>query len=578
MSPEQAAAETVDGRSDIYSLGCVLYEMLVGEPPFTGSSVQAVIAKRFVQLPADVAALREGVSRPVARAVQTALARAPIDRYETAAEFAAALVEVEESRPKLSAPEKSLAVLPFANQSADPDNEFFADGVTEEILGALSQIPELKVVGRASSFSFKGKNRDLRTIGEQLNVRTVLEGSVRRSGNRVRITAQLSDVADGFRLWSERYDRQIDDVFAVQDEIATAIAARLKATLSGTEGERAQRSTDSIEAYEAYLKGRALMYQRGAGTKRGMALMEKALKLDPEYALAWAGLADGYTILGYLASLPPEEAWPKAREAATRAVEFGPNTAEAQTAIAQVRVIFEWDWAGGEQAFRRAIELNPGYLQGSAWYNAFYLGFAAGRWNEAIEGCLALQLRDPLSPYIAAVVSGLCAFSPVPRSAEALHWAARAVALDPEAYLSKQVELVSRHVSRDWAATYVAGKALLAAFGRSMDALMLVGLYGAEAGETDVARDLFEEMRLRSRREYVPPMFVALLAAALGEREVAVSSAREAFLRHDPTLVFYALRGAGVHFLRALPEFQEILVAIGLPGWVGAKTSGVLTP
>ena len=270
MSPEQAVGEEVDGRSDLYSLGCVLYEMLVGEPPFTGPTTQAVIAKRFVQTPADVTALREGIRRPVARALQKTLSRLAIDRYDTASEFVTALAEVD--APVLMttvhvAPEKSIAVLPFANMSADPENEYFSDGIAEEILNALSQITDLRVAGRTSSFSFKGKNENLRSIGEQLNVRTVLEGSVRRSGKRVRITAQLIDVTDGFHLWSERYDREIEDIFAVQDEIASAIAGKMQTTLSGS-ASRAQRATENIDAYGFYLKGRALLDKRGRSWRK----------------------------------------------------------------------------------------------------------------------------------------------------------------------------------------------------------------------------------------------------------------------------------------------------------------------
>ncbi len=568
MSPEQAAGEAVDGRSDLYSLGCVIYEMLVGEQPFTGATVQALIAKRFVQTPADVASLREGVSRPVARAVQKVLARSPIDRYDTAALFVTSLCEVETAATR-AAPEKSLAVLPFANQSTDPENEFFADGITEEILNALSQIPDLKVAGRASSFSFKGKNLDLRTIGERLNVRTVLEGSVRRSGKRVRITAQLSDATDGFRLWSERYDREIEDVFAVQDEISRVIAERLKTTLSGGEASRAQRATDSIEAYEAYLKGRALMYRRGAGIKQGMALMEKALTLDPEYALAWAGLADAYTILGYWGVLPPEQARARAREAACKAIEFGPDMAEAQTATAMVCLLFEWDWAGGERAFLRAQELNPGYIQGGSWYSIFYLAGATGQWEEACEGCLALHRQDPLSAYMMGMVSVSYSFRATPRPVEAIQWADRAAALAPDAMMTLWIQLLARQVAGDWPATSAAGDAALAACGRAIAQLMNLGVAAAEAGEMAIARDLYDEMRLRSRREYVSPMCLALLAAALGDRDVAIASAREAHARHDPMLSFWALAGPGGHFLRALPEFQEILAAIKIPGWKG---------
>jgi serine/threonine-protein kinase len=227
MSPEQAVGEEVDGRSDLYSLGCVLYEMLVGETPFTGPTAQAVIAKRFVQTPADVSALREAVPRPVARAVQQVLARVAVDRHETAAVFAAALNEREAASAHPAAPAKSLAILPFENLSTDPENQYFADGIADDILDALAAIDGLRVAARNSAFSYRGKAVPLSEIGATLHVATVLQGSVRKAGNRMRMTVQLVSVADGYHLWSERFDRELVDVFAVQDEIAAAIAAKL---------------------------------------------------------------------------------------------------------------------------------------------------------------------------------------------------------------------------------------------------------------------------------------------------------------------------------------------------------------
>jgi eukaryotic-like serine/threonine-protein kinase len=567
MSPEQASGDAVDGRSDIYSLGCVLYEMLTGEQPFTGPTAQVVIAKRFVQTPADVTGLREGVSRVVARVVQRALAREPIDRFETGANLIAALSQ-SESASRAESPEKSIAVLPFANMSTDPENEFFADGITEEILNALAQIPELRVAGRTSAFSFKGKNVDLRIIGEKLNVRTVLEGSVRRSGKRVRIAAQLIDVSNGYHLWSEKYDREIEDVFAVQDEIAVAIAERMRATINQDRGAALeQRATGNIAAYEAYLKGRVLLYRRGPAIKPGMALMERALELDPNYGLAWAGLADSYTLQGYYSQLDPAAASSNARHAAIKALEVGPDLGEAHSARAMVSLLFDWDFDAAEQGFKRAMELNPGYSQGAGWYYLFYVGFASNRWDEALEGLRNLEKREPLSGYIAGILAtGGSAGGADPD--EALRWAERALELEPNSFLSLWARQLAYYRKEDWAKSIESGDVALAMSGRSALALPTLALSLIENGQIQDARGVYEEMRSRSRREPMPPTGMAIVAAALGENEAAIAFARDAYQLHDPHLPIFGRAWRQAEQLRALPEFQEILSALKLPIFV----------
>jgi serine/threonine-protein kinase len=565
MSPEQAAGDTVDGRSDLYSLGCVLYEMLVGEQPFTGATVQAVIAKRFVQTPADVTALREGVPRPVARAVQKALARVPIDRYETGALLVTSLSEIEKLSATAPAPEKSLAVLPFANMSTDPENEFFADGITEEILNALAAIPDLRVAGRTSSFSFKGKNQELKSIGEQLNVRTVLEGSVRRSGKRVRITAQLSDVTDGFRLWSERYDREIEDVFAVQDEIATAIAEKLKTAIKSERGTTLeQRSTPSIEAYEAYLKGRALFYRRGTAIREGMTLMERAVELDPEFALAWAGLADGHSLLGYYGVLAPEVCAPAARAAAAKALEFGPDLAEAHNARAQVALLFDWEWVVTERSFRRALELNPTYLQASAWYGLFFLGFVSGRWDEAVDFMKGVQRNEPLSAYAAGCLTFCLGYGD--RGHEAVEWGERACQLDSTSFLSLWALQTALYFDGQFAAAISTADRLLNYSGRHHWSLVYLAAACARSGDQRAVRAIHAELTARVVRDYISPFLRGIVAALAGDAVAAMDLAREAIDRRDPSMPVFLRWAKELPEMRSLVTTNALSDAIRLPG------------
>src|SRR5215472_8570431 len=274
--------------------------------------------------------------------------------------------------PALGVTRDSIVVLPFINISADTENEFFADGITEEIINALAQINELHVVARSSAFSFKGKHIDLRIVGEQLNVRTVLEGSVRRADNRLRITAQLVSAMDGYHLWSERYDREMQDVFAIQEEIAQAIAQRLKITFPWGTKNLVNPGTPNLEAYDSYLKGRALLYKRGPAFSRAVACCQRAVDLDPGYALAWAGLADCYTTLCWFGFVDPRTFMPKAIEAARHAVVLDSSLAEAHCALAAASLIGAWNKAEAEREFLCALQLNPKYIPARCWYGTLY--------------------------------------------------------------------------------------------------------------------------------------------------------------------------------------------------------------
>ena len=428
MSPEQAIGEVgLDGRTDIYALGCVVYEMLTGKAPYRGGTPAAVLAQQLTSPVPSLRAARAGAPEWIDRVVSKALSKAPADRFATAAGLAAALVAPRATEAVAALPaDKSIAVLPFANLSADPDNEFFADGMTDELINALAKVPGLRVVSRTSAFAFKGKQIDVRSIGAQLNVQAVVEGSVRRAGRRLRLSAQLTNVADGYQLWSETFDRELEDVFAIQDELSRGIVRALQIRLLGAESAALVKpSTDDFEAYTLYLKGRHFWNRRTeAGLRLGLDYFEQALARDPGYAPAHAGVADSYAILGFYSSLPPTEAFPKARQAASRALELDPTLAEARPALAYVAMYHDWDWAGAEREFRLAIALNPGYSTTHQWYGNFLS--ILGRFDESVaEFSRAIALDPVPAPEFGAGV-GVLLRAPVRPRCRAVQPRARA--------------------------------------------------------------------------------------------------------------------------------------------------------
>ena len=460
--------------------------------------------------------------------------------------------------------EKSLAVLPFVNLSGDTETEYFTDGITEEILHALAALPDLRVTGRTSSFSFKDKRVEPRAIAEQLNVRAVLEGTVRRAGERVRITAQLVAAADGFLLWADHYDREIGDVFAVQDEIARAIATRLKATLQAGRGATvAERTTRSIAAYQAYLKGRALLYRRGIYIREGLAQMQRALELDPESALAWAGRADGYSLLAQFGALPPEVCAAPAREAAARALELGPNLAEAHNAQAQVSLLFDWDWPRTERAFKRALELDPNYLQASAWYGLFYLGLASGRWDEAIALLRAAVEKEPLSAYATSSLAVCLGYGG--NVEEAVQTAERAVQLDGSSFPALWALQNLLYLDRQYARSLDIGEQVMLMSGRHPWGLLNAAMACAEAGDPFGARAIHDEFTARAARGYISPLHRGIVAAAVGEPATASALLREALARRDPAIPIFTSWFSAHPALKNLTVATEVAAAVALP-------------
>jgi TolB-like protein len=364
MAPEQAQGKPVDERADVFSFGIVLYEMLSGRRAFGGGSAAEVLSAVMRDDPAPLE-----VPEALAHIVRRCLRKTPAERFQTMTEVKAALEQTlqnsEERRP-------SIAVLPFANMSRDADDEYFSDGLAEEIINALAQIPGLKVIARTSAFAFKGRQEDVRRIAEALGVNNILEGSVRRAGSRIRVTAQLINATDGSHLWSQRYDQEMTDVFALQDEISQAIASALQVKLAG-KPVSLHRYRPNLPAYEAYLKARHhVVRMTPESLLRAKECCEQAMALDPRFALACSEL--GHCMLGFaFTGMPAREAMPAVSAAAERALKIDASLPEAHALLAIVAVVYNFDWKEGERRFQLAMARQPVPPQVRVWYAYFYL-------------------------------------------------------------------------------------------------------------------------------------------------------------------------------------------------------------
>jgi serine/threonine protein kinase/tetratricopeptide (TPR) repeat protein len=422
MSPEQARGEAVDHRTDIWSLGAMLYEMITGQRPFRGDHDSAVIYSILNEDPEPMTSVRVDVPQEVQWIVDRAMAKSPDERYQSVTDMLADLrllrrgAGTQPRADQLIAAKRppSIAVLPFVNMSGDAENEYFSDGLAEDLINSLSHIKELRVVARTSAFSFKGKDVPIREIGRKLGAGTLLEGSVRRSGNRLRVTAQLVNAGDGCHLWSERYDRQMEDVFAVQDEMSRAIVDKLRLKLLGEEERRlAKRHTEDQEAYHLYLKGRYVWNTRQErGMSKALEYFHRAIAKDPRYALPYVGIADAISLLSFWGFLPAKESFPKAKAAIEEALGLDDMLSEAHASRGWINTIYDWDWAGAEKELKQATELNPNHAMVHMWY-AHHL-VARRRFEEALRQARRAQELDPLSLTMGALrgivlgVAGQC--------------------------------------------------------------------------------------------------------------------------------------------------------------------------
>jgi eukaryotic-like serine/threonine-protein kinase len=552
MSPEQAQGKPLDERSDIFSFGAVLYELLSGQRPFTGGSTVEILSAVLRDEPAPLDA-----PEAVAAIVRRCLAKRAADRFASMVELKAALDEIA-SKPSTQQ-QPSIAVLPFANMSGDKEQEYFSDGLAEEIINALVKIPGLKVIARTSAFAFKGQNTDIRKIAETLGVANILEGSVRRSGNRIRVTAQLITAADGRHLWSERYDRELADVFAVQDEISAAIAGALHAKFSPQPSAK-PRYTPKLPAYEALLKGRHYHWKL---TPESMAqakvFYEQAIALDPQFALAQSAYAD---YLGGRASIgmtPAHEAMPAARAAAQRALELDPSLHDAHAIMCVVAAAYDYDWKEAARRFTLATAsdaLSP-WLR--AVCGSYYL-LASGRRTEVIEQVELAVQGDPLHSGIRSSVAGC--FGAVGRYVEAEAHLRQLLDWDPNAGLG-YYGLANLYTARRMFAEALpfAEKAYSLAPWSPLFTGMYAGLL-IRTGEQDRGKELAK--RLGSGEVYGASFGLAYLHLSCGEIDLAADWFEKAIEERQPQ-VCHLLQGAIGEPLRASPRWPKLEALMNLP-------------
>jgi len=567
MSPEQASGKKVDFHTDIWSLGCVLYEMLSGRQPFLRENYQAVLFAVLNEFPVPLIEFRNDIPEALENLMQRCLQKDPEDRPsdmdQILTEFKSIQADCRSKDKQKKVGEKdrtsSIAVLPFVNMSADPENEYFSDGLTEELINALTKIRDLKVVARTSSFAFKGEKADIREVGKKLNVAHLLEGSVRKSGNRVRITAQLIDVSNGFHLWSERYDREYEDVFVIQDEITERIANRLKSDMPSPEKSEKISHPDKLDAYDLYLKGR--YYGNKNVIDKALSHYEQALEKDPEYALAHAAVAESYIMLSIgFDILPSRDAIPKAKKAAETALKLDPDLAEVYVSLGLIATCHEWDREGAKEYFEKAMALNPNLASVHMW-SELYLTFLEGDFDRAISELEKAQNMDPLNLLIKIRLGYMSIYTrDFDRAVDLFR---KLIDLEPQLPLGYYCLMDALGQKKLYNDAISAGEKTRELGGEAVAHVGVLGYYYALAGQTEKAQAILDNLLERSRKGYVSSFWIATVYFALGDIDKAFEWFDKAFEEKDGNLIYITIPPQ-FDGLRSDKRFDALLKKMGL--------------